>query len=219
MSNERCIFNHPYRGGQSFALGARWVIRLIALLLTATRAFGAEPQIKPPPQFATNGLGNYVLEKPWRGEERPTLLTGSYLTYVAPPEIKALEKETRLDLLVVFRNPFSTNQTNWDLGQRNERTEKGWSYSKSRTYRSTLPSDIEIKNCDTVPKINSLLGLPYFADGAPYSAHWSFFTFGSSNTIETLTVSCMSEKSDDIIDSLKVRRGVLTNAVENSRTK
>jgi len=169
-------------------------------------------------KFATNGLGSYVLEKPWIGEERQTVATGFYATNREPADMRAFERITRLDLLCVSRDPFSKNQTNWALGQKYELKTDGWSHVKSHTYRAHLPSDSEIKACTSALRIDDLLGHPYFADGAPYNAHWSFFTLGNSNTIETLTVSCMSW-DENALESLRVKRGVLTNDATGSKPK
>src|SRR5579871_2665442 len=98
---------------------------LLALSLIAFCILPAEAQRENLGRFVTNGLGSYVVEKPWIGEERLIIATGSYATNREATEIQAFGKQLRLDLLNVHRDPFSTNQTNWTLGQKLELTDRG----------------------------------------------------------------------------------------------
>jgi hypothetical protein len=182
---------------------------MAAFLLACGSAVAASVADIPAP-FATNVPGQHLLQRPWVGEAKATVRTGYYATNQSPPELRKLETEIHFDLLTVPGGASSNSVRALFLSQSRGRTREGWSYVHPHTYRRTLPSDNEITGCRTVSDLTSLVGVPQWADGAPYTAGWRFFTIGPSNRIETLVVICTAfgwEGGKGPPDSLAVWRG------------
>ncbi len=163
-----------------------------------------------PPQFITQPGQERFLKPPWVGKAKLAVQTGWYVTNQGPPEIRAQKEQIRFDWVFIGKEPMS-NTPSLKLGQ-----SYGWSQGRPsmvnvHSYRDTLPSDTEIKGCETVSQLNALLGFPQWADGAPYNAQWRYFSIGPSNSVETLTVFCTAfqyDRGKGPLDSLEIWRGV-----------
>ena len=189
---------------------------LFALVPLGICSAFAAPLTNVPPPFSTNVPGIYHLDRAWVGESRAVVLTGWFAEKTNSPEVEKLEKDLRFDLFTV-RDKFSADQTGLIVARRpgllvisasRGRTMNGWFQTMLHVYQPALPSNAEIEACATDPKLRELFGAPHIADAAPYFASWSFFTFTPTNTIETLSVSCIAKEWDGPIDGLTIRRGV-----------
>lgn len=169
-----------------------------------------------PPPYSTNVPGIYHLDHPWVGESKMVVQTGDFTGITNEPATEKIERELRFDLYTV-RDPSAADPPGLIIAHRpgllvfsqsEGRTTNGWSQSKLHVYRPALPSDDAIKACLTVTNLTELLGAPHDADGGPYEAFWSFFTFTTTNTIETLKVSCIASQWKGPLKGLEIRRGV-----------
>lgn len=166
--------------------------------------------INIPPPFSTNTPGEYRLERPWLGESRAIVLAGNLATWTNNPAPERLARELRFNFFIV-RDKLSADPPGLITAHRPGllviAESQGRTYTRPHVYQSKLPSNVEIQTRSTVPKLTELLGAPHNSDGAPYTAFWDFFTFSSTNTIQTLSVVCTGEWKGRI-DGLVIRRGI-----------
>jgi hypothetical protein len=172
------------------------------------------------PLITTNKPGDYKLPSAWGGMSRVTARSGFFTTKDGSKETG---EQLRFDMLTL-RNPTVASRFGsrfiWeDAGLAKEGRRMGHIHA----YRASLPLDSELVAAHKLSSLTNLFGAshdPTDAWGDQLKIHstagWRFFSLGRTNTLETLSVFCMvvrrSGESDSDVDSIIVKRGIITPA-------
>jgi hypothetical protein len=89
------------------------------------------------------------------------------------------------------------------------------SYSNVHVYRNTFPLDAEIQACPTASALRDLLGESFaFRDG--YGDNWSLFRMNREDRMEILEISAFWMCGEDVVQHLKIARGLATPQGEDA---
>ena len=157
--------------------------------------------------ITTNNPGDYPLPGAWDGIAKVTVRTGFFATGDGRTEG---DEPLRFDRFTLSSPPIPSRFI--------------WS-DKVRwyVYRASLPPDSELIAAHKFSALTELFGESQDptdgvidSRGASWTVDWRFFSPGSNDTIETVSVFCMIEhrqgEDDSDIEAMLVKRGIMKPA-------
>jgi hypothetical protein len=151
----------------------------------------------------TNARGIYPLPKAWVGAEKVTYSD-------ATGGVTRENRRYRFDSAEVYgdvRHPIFSSR--WAIGTRGK---DGLEPDSPHAYHERLPTDAELAAIRDDATLRNAFNRPFTLppakfDAAGYGSETRYFTLGSNNTLQTLSVMFYKDRPGTNIQSVTIRRG------------